>query len=248
MSMKLDFFYFLFEIKFRILYLILSILLTLSCCYSFSETWLFFYSKPFLLIDDLLEKKLILNKLTEGIDIVIRVTFFTSIFFLIPSLTYNFWAFLIPSLTLSERKKLNTLLLFFLCLFYLCFLLFYLVIFPLILTFLTGFEIKSPFFELIIEPTFSSYLKVSIVLLGFFYFFIYSILFLFICVSQGWIKSSDLRVSRKILLFIIILISSVISPPDLITQFNLSLFFYSLYEFIFFFGIFMAVYNKKKLG
>ena len=127
------------EIRLRILYLVLSLILTLLTSYYYQFEILYIIGRPFLNLD----KKFILIDLTEAFYTILKISGIISFFLILPFFVYHFWSFYIPSRYNFERKSINK---FSVCFFFMLFielLVLYFFIFPKICEFLLNFDIIS---------------------------------------------------------------------------------------------------------
>ena len=158
------------EIKFRFIYSIFSLILTLLVSYIYQLELLYIITRPFLE----LQQKFIFVDLTEALYTIIRICIYTSIMLIIPYVFYQIWSFFIPSCYFSERISINKFLIIFFILLCLEIFIIYFFLFPKICEFLLSFQISTPETSLVmveLSARIESYVKLIIRLLIFILFF-----------------------------------------------------------------------------
>jgi len=174
---------------------------------------------------------------------MIRVAGSISIFVIIPYFVYQIWGFSIPGYYKFERQKINKFFSVFLFLVLIEFFFIYSFIFPKLCYFLLSFELRkfneeSNFLPISIEfsPRIVSYIKVTGQIFSFFLLlFQLPIIFVSLFV-KNLLTSWNLCQQRKIVFFLCIFISALISPPDVLSQLFISGVFYFVYELTIFVG------------
>lgn len=125
------------EIRLRVLYLLLSLILTIMMSYYYQFEIIYIIGRPFLELDH----KFILIDLTEAFYTILRVCGTISFLLIIPFFMYHFWSFYIPSRYNFERKSINKFTIVFFFMIFVELLILYFVIFPKICVFLLSFQI-----------------------------------------------------------------------------------------------------------
>ena len=125
------------EIRLRVFYLLLSLILTITISYYYQFEILYIIGRPFLELD----QKFILIDLTEAFYTILRVCGTISFLIIIPFFIYHFWSFYIPSRYNFERKSINKFTIIFFCMIFLELLILYFIIFPKICVFLLSFQV-----------------------------------------------------------------------------------------------------------
>lgn len=126
------------EIRLRVFYLLVSLILTLLTSYYYQMEFLYLIGRPFLYLNH----KFILIDLTEALYTIIRLSIIVSVFFIVPFGIYNFWCFYIPGRYIFERKIINLVVFIFFFFLFLEILSLYFIIFPKLCEFLLSFEIN----------------------------------------------------------------------------------------------------------
>lgn len=198
----------------RISYLLFSFAITSSVCYIYSLELIFLYVKPFLSF----EKSFIFTELTEALYVTLEICIITSLSLVFPLLCYQAWCFLLPSFYNLERRGWSLFLLLSILFSFLALLSVYLLILPGIAGVLLQFEIKSQILTIQLEARIDSYVDWSSkIFLG---VLVYGQLPLLSYIGFYWgLLSPNLLIRRRRpLLALSILISALLSPPDLLTQ------------------------------
>ena len=127
------------EIRLRVFYLLLSLILTIITSYYYQFEILYIIGRPFLELDH----KFVLIDLTEALYTILRICGIISLLIILPFFIYHLWCFYIPSRYQFERKTINKFSIIFFFLLFVELLMLYFVIFPKICEFLLNFEIIS---------------------------------------------------------------------------------------------------------
>lgn len=135
--------YYFLEIRLRVFYLLLSLILTLITSYYYQFEILYIIGRPFLDLD----QKFILIDLTEAFYTILRICGIISFLIIIPFFGYHFWSFYIPSRYEFERKSIKNFSIVFFFMFFVELLILYFVIFPKICEFLLSFQVLSSQFS-----------------------------------------------------------------------------------------------------
>jgi sec-independent protein translocase protein TatC len=236
--------YHLLEIRVRFFYLLLSGFFTFFICYNNQLEFIYIIGKPFIQ----LQQTFIFLELTEAFYTLIKISTLITLFLMIPFFFYHFWSFFIPSFYVFERNKINFYFFFLFCLFIAEILFIYFFLLPKICHFLISFEMTSkiensnlqlqPLISVEFTARIESYVRIVVKFLS----TILAIFQLPLCVcflySKSFLHVSSLSCNRKYLIVGSLLISAFIVPPDLMSQFAVTLFFYILLEFLIFVGFF----------
>lgn len=236
--------YHLLEIKLRFFYFILSMICTFAISYNCQIEIVYIIGKPFIE----LQQTFIFLELTEALYTLLKISTILTLLVICPFLLYHIWSFFIPSFYRTERNKINSFCLFFICLL-ICEILFaYFFLLPKICHFLISFEMTSggdnsglhlePMISVEFTARMESYVKLIIKILS-------SILMLFqiplcMCIlySKKILYVSSLYSNRKSLALLSLLMSAFLVPPDVVSQVVLAIFFYILFEILLFIGLF----------
>lgn len=241
-----NFQYHFFELKLRGFYLILSALTTFLICWNYQLEIVYLLGRPFIQLN----QTFIFLELTEAFYTLVRISFILTLFLLFPFTLYHFWCFFIPSFYQIERYQFNFFYRIFIILVLTEFLFTYFFLLPLVFKFLLSFELSSASFENFTELSkqplvsieftarIASYVTLIVKIIT-------TVLVLFqipfgvyLLYSKKLLKVSTFYLNRKYLGGISLLVSAFIVPPDFSSQLVLAFFFYILFEFLIFIGLF----------
>ncbi|BDA51694.1 Twin-arginine translocase subunit TatC-like protein (mitochondrion) [Coccomyxa sp. Obi] len=227
------------EAKNRVFYLILSFAITLCICYIYSRELVFLYVKPFIS----LERSFIFTELTEALYVTLEICVITSLCLVFPLLCYQTWCFSVPSLYNRERKRWSLFLSISTLFSILALLSVYFLVLPEIASILLMFEIKSQILTIQLEARIDSYVNWSSKI--FLAMLLYGQLPLlsYIAYHLGFLSPGLLIRNRKLLFALSLLVAALLSPPDVIAQWLVTISIWSWIEVVIFLGM---VYNKRK--
>jgi sec-independent protein translocase protein TatC len=228
--------YFIKEFKLKIFYSVLTIILTSISCYIYIKQLI--YLITFYLLDNMYTNRFIFTQLTEVFFTYFKFSIFCGILFSLPIIFFFIWLFFIPGLYNYERKYINWYCLLIFVLLIVSILLNYYFILPNILKFFLYFEQNNMYFPIHFEAKLSNYLfSIVLLLLNITLCFQIPAILSFL-LYFNIVKVENLIKKRKYIYITFILISALISPPDLYNQILLSffiIFFYELFIFLLFF-------------
>ena len=208
------------ELRSRLITSLLFLALLFVICWIFSVPILQFISKP------LKKHHLIFISPTEAFFANLKVAFFSAVFFCLPLLIYEIWAFIAPGLYKKEKKYTLGFVFFSSLLFVLGAFFCFSVILPFGIQFLLTFKAST------LEATISidKYLRFIVWLLMIFGIVFEMPLLSFFLSKIGILKPTMLSGNRKYGVVIIFFASAVLTPPDVVTQILLALPLILLYE------------------
>ena len=144
-----------------------------------------------------------------------------------PYLLYEFWRFISPGLYTNERKSSKGFIAVASFLFFLGVLFGYFVIVPLSINFLSNFSISKTVENQFDIESFISIVRSSVLAGG----IIFELpIIIFFLSKIGLVTPAFMRKNRKFALVIVLIISAVITPPDIATQVIVSIPILILYE------------------
>jgi len=230
------------EIKNRILLLFITILSILLISYLYKETLLFLIAQP----ERLTSKNVsyssfyfIFTNITEILSVYIQLITFLCFQISLLFIIYHFFVFLSPAMFKSEYYLLFTILKVSICVWIFSVLVSNFLLIPITWNFFYSFQelFSSKFVNLHFEAKLTEYFEFYILIyyLCVIYFQIFTILFFFLNYVSNKIKT--IQKFRKIYYYFFVIFSTIISPPDLISQFFISLFLIFIYEILVFFII-----------
>ncbi len=156
----------------------------------------------------------------------LKLTFFVAVFFAVPWLLYQLWAFVAPGLYAREKRLAVPLLASSVLLFYLGCAFAYFLVLPAVFHFLTTFRPEV----IAITPDANAYLDFVLAI-----FFAFGSSFelpvaMVILVLLGWITPQQFREGRGYAIVGIFVLAAVLTPPDVVSQLMLAIPMCLLYE------------------
>lgn len=197
------------ELRKRLIYSILSVVLLSMIAYFFSEHIMNFLLQPYPK-----DEKLIFLAPTEGFIVHIKVAVFAGIIFSLPVIFYQLWHFVAPGLYKKERKYVP-LIVFYSSFFFLVGASFcYFVIIRYGLNFLLSFGSDK------LEPTIQikEYLKFVTLLIMVFGIIFELPLLSFFLTKMGILTPEFMRSKRRYGIVLIFIFAAILTPPDVVTQ------------------------------
>jgi sec-independent protein translocase protein TatC len=144
-----------------------------------------------------------------------------------PYLLWEFWRFVKPALSINERKMSTGLVTVCSLLFFMGVLFGYYILSPISINFFVGFTISDTIDN---QPTFQNVVGlISILSIGTGLLFELPVLIYFLA-RIGLVSSEFLRKYRKYAMLVIIILSAIVTPPDMISQLILAFPLFLLYE------------------
>lgn len=171
---------------------------------------------------------LVNTKMAGQFNLHIKMAFISSLILVVPYILYELWQFIRPALSAQVQSKSRTLVLqislwFFTGLFF-----GYFIVAPLAVNFLTNYEVSDQITNMIeVSSYLSSVMGVSLACgLTFQLPLLVKLL-----ASIGLINSVMMKTYRRFAFIIILIISSIITPPDVFSQILVAVPLYFLYEY-----------------
>jgi len=234
------------ELRWRLIKSIVTVIACAIGVYFFSEHVLGFLIAPYNdaapKVDSGVAQKLIFLSPTGGFMIRIKISIFAAILLGLPVIFYQIWQFVVPGL-LGKEKKLVPVVAFFSTLCFLTGALFcYFVVLRFGLRFLLSFETK----DLVATISVNEYLGfVTMLILVFGFIFELPILALFLT-KIGFLTPAFMRHYRRHGIVGMVILSAVVTPPDVFTQLLLAGPLILLYEISIL--ISAAVHKKQEVA
>lgn len=236
---------YLFEIKNRLFLLVLLWFFIVVVCYYYKEVLLFFLVKSYICLNSNL-LYFIFTNVTEIFSVYLTIISFISFQIACWYLIYHIFVFLSPALFIYEYKYLDFFYRLFTFFFFFSFILSHYVIIPLTWQFFLSFKPISFAQSVYFEAKLSEYLNfyINVYYFCFVYCQIFSVLFFFI--SDIYSKKSFIKIKkfRKLYYYMFVIFSTLVSPPEILTQALISLSLLVTYEFILFFWMFFVYLFK----
>jgi len=221
----------LIELRQRLLYSMVGLLLTFFVTYYFSEEIFGFLVAP--LADELGQgRRMIYTSLTETFFTYIKVAFFAALFLSFPIIANQVYKFVAPGLYSNEKGAFLPYLIASPVLFFLGGAILYFFIMPLAWHFLLSFESPGVAGGLPIqlEAKVGEYLSLVMKLIFAFGIFFQMPVVLTLCARAGLVSAATLAKRRKYAVVIMFILAAVLTPPDVISQLGLAVPGLLLYE------------------
>ncbi len=226
------------ELKYRALYLALCLNITFIVCYNYCFEIIYIFTKPFLFY----KKNFIFTDITEFFYTNIQICFFFTFYLILPLLLYHIWCFFVPSLLCKDRHKNSIFIFIFVFLIYATIVFVYCILLPKLFYFLVDFMIHNNLLNIELQPRIKSYVCVCINI-----YFFSSFLSLLPCVfffimKKNYAILESMCKNRIKNFFLILIISSMVSPPDIVLQICLSLCLFFFFEMLLLAGFVYRLY------
>lgn len=219
---------FLKEIKLRLMYSVLALIITFCVSYNYADDLLYWLIEP----NKEIQSHFIFLNIPEALYTTLKITGFVTFCMCLPLLWYHTWSFFIPSCTRSERKRVFQVSMLFL--FFLTTSIWWTLYkgMPLLTKFLLQFQIHQESFSIAYQATLNAYISWMISCLCITSIMAQLPTLLFIAVLWKAITPSTIARYRKGLFIMCILGAALVSPPDLMLQLTIACGFYAYTEFI----------------
>ncbi len=221
------------ELRKRILYSIVAVIVCAIIGYVVSEYVIAFITQPV--------ENLVFLAPTEAFVTKLKVSLICGLFMALPVIFYHFWRFVKPALYLHERKYLM-LAVFFSSFFFFSGVVFaFIVVIPVGLRFLLSFETD----KLQATLSISNYITfITKILLAFGIIFQLPVVSFFLT-KMRILKPQFLRKSRRVAIVLIFIAAALLTPPDIFTQLLMAGPLIILFEISIWVSVFASRSNRK---
>lgn len=221
------------ELKRRLVFILLSLMVTISTCFFFAAQLYDILVIPLSeILHDTHNRKLIFTGIAEGFTTYFKLGCYTGIIVDLPFIASQVYLFLAPALYKKEKKMLIIYIIASLIMFFLGLCLVYFVVIPATWKFFLSFESVGfiSHLPIVLEAKIGEYLDMVLSLvIGFCVAFQLPII-LIILMQIGVLEVSILIRTRRYAVVIIFVIAAVLTPPDVMSQIILAFPLLLLYE------------------
>jgi sec-independent protein translocase protein TatC len=215
----------LIELRNRLCYLLLAVLLVFLCLVGFANPIYTFVAAPLLaLLPE--SSSMIATDVAAPFLTPFKLTFFVAFMVTLPFIIYQVLRFILPGLYKKEKAKIVPFMVFSVLLFYLGIVFAYFVVFPLVFGFFTSMAPDG----VKVMTDISSYLGFVLKL-----FFAFGLVFeipvlVILLIHSGAISPEILRKQRPYVIVVCFVVGMLLTPPDVISQLLLAVPMWLLYE------------------
>lgn len=224
----------LIELRRRLIYCVVIILVLFFVCYHFAPEIYGFLSRPLAnaFQDKGIERRMIFTGLTEAFFTYVKVALFSAFFLGFPLIATQAWLFIAPGLYRDEKRAFLPFLIATPVMFFLGGALAYYFVFPLAWRFFLSFEVPAGegMLPIQLEAKVDQYLGIVMQLIFAFGLCFEMPVLLVLLARVGIIDVADLKQKRRYAVVIAFVAAAVLTPPDVISQISLALPLILLYE------------------
>ena len=234
------------ELRTRLIWSVLAFVVAMVLCYVVWNPVYNFLTRPICSALDARGQEcgLILLKLQEGFVVAIQISFFGGFILAFPIIAYQLWRFVAPGLYRSEKAAFLPFLIASPVMFFLGAAFAYYIILPMAYDFFLGFQqgplalpddpdapaSQTAMAGIVFQGSVSEYLALTTKFVLAFGLSFQLPVALTLLGKAGLVSSEGLGSMRKYAIVLILLLSAVVTPPDVISQVVLFTVVYGLYE------------------
>ncbi len=224
----------LIELRTRLLWSVAALLIAFFIAFSFADRLIAFLGQPLLDAYDRIgqseNQTLIYTKLYEAFFTQIKVSLFAAFLFAFPVIANQIWSFVAPGLYRNEKRAMLPFLIMTPVLFFSGAAMAYYVAMPTVFTFLLKFQGTTDGLALTALPAIGDYLSFVMSLIFAFGACFLVPVALMLLARVGIVTVDQLKGFRRYAIVVAFVISAIVTPPDVISQFMLAVPMIILYE------------------
>jgi sec-independent protein translocase protein TatC len=213
------------ELRDRLLVSILGVGIAFIITYIFKERIFAFLMRPFIQVMPA-HSSFIFTSLTEAFITYFKIALVAALFLAAPVILYEVWMFVAPGLYENEKRYIFPFIAFGSIFFIIGGLFCYFVVMPFVYRFFVSYAGPS----VIPMPSLKEYMNLTLKLLIIFGFIFQMPLIAYYLAKAGIINYRLLAKRRRYAILAIVVLSAIISPPEVTSQLLLSVPMYGLFE------------------
>lgn len=235
------------ELKYRVYYIIFTIILTFLVAYHYAIEIFYILINPLINLEiKNFNYSLIYTDISEAFFTYLKISLFITFLVTINLFIGHIIKFISPGLYKKEFRFIKNLYFYFFIIFIFSSLFFYFIFMPILWYFFISSERESStlLINLSFEGRLYDYLNISLTLFKLTSLLAIYPIFLYLFVYFNILKISFLIKERKIAILFFLIVGGFLSPPDIISQLLIALPMLLLYEVIIFIILYKNDYNK----
>lgn len=216
------------ELRTRLIYCVLFFALCASVAYAYAEHIFNYLLSP---LPPEASHRLIYTGLPEAFLTYVKLALWTGLFVSLPFMIHQVWRFIAPGLYKEERKSVFFFMLLTPLLFFTGAAFSFYAVIPNAWKFFLSFEQRQiDMVPIVLEARISEYLSITLQLVFAFGCAFLLPVALFVCHKIGVLSVTQLTQGRRYAFILILIVSAILTPPDVFSMIALSIPLYFLYE------------------